>query len=579
MKSTSSTLSLIKEIIYEEENLESFFILDTILSEFIPFFNEINTSIQDKKIVRLFDDLISFVSNTKNSKKKMNNCDFTENNIKYEEKEFLYKTYVSSSDKTDSNNSKIFCEDSLKLSNLTTHVLRGFLILLKEEISKTQNSINTAISGNILLEKLKSIKKLVVNENKLFDYKLLFIFLNFVVLKYCLNLEEVIFEGIFYSRIDQIEIMLKNGVYLQFIHKNQKLKNFVLTNKLEFLNENVAFKHIYEYCYKNNIYDIDPDSIDFKRINIFTVLASRDNIESLDISKITIDKNSSITGLIDIIKKNLKLRNFSIDKFVSIPQVFKKEFYVCLKNLKNLISVKIIIFSSDKTDLDMMNIGKYNHSIKKISFKFLKFTSENFSDENTSEKKSFDFSQTKLEKVSLRFDNKSIFSILTFFPSNIVELSLGYINKTFLEQFVNIPLKYVNSLRSLKFSFYENDDHEESYKLILQIIENLKLVKSLIFENFYLNYKNICDEDIKNIISGHSNLRKLIISTPLPFHIQYIEGLYYYDYAKYLTGSILFSFKNHNILHKIYTKKNILDNILQFQRIKKEKLIVVSYKI
>jgi hypothetical protein len=579
MKSNTSTLSLIKEIIYEDENLETFHILETILAEFIPFFNEINSSTHDKKVLRLANDLIYFVSNTKNSKKKKNTCDFTDNNFKYEEREFLYKTYVSSSDKNESNNIKIFCEDCLRISNLTTHVLRGFLILLKEEIGKV--SVNTTIPGKeiILLDKLKTIKKLVINENKLFDYKLLFIFLNFVVLKFCSNLEEIIFEGIFYSRIDQIDIMLKNGVYLHFINKNLKIKNFVLTNKLEFLNENVAFKHLYEYCYKNNINDIDADTIDFKRINIFTVLASRTNIESFEISKTTIDKNSSISCLIDIVKKNIKIKNFSIDKFVSIPETYKKELYGSLKNLEMLKSVKIIILSSDKEDLELSNIGKYNHSVRKIGFKFFKLNSEYTTNEDILQKKYFNFSQTKLERISLRFDKMFTLSYHTFFPSNLIELSLGYIDQTFLEQFVNIPSKYIISLRSLKFCFFENDDHEQSYRLILKLVENLKLVKFFIFENFYLNYKNICDEDIKKLVSENSNLRKLVISTPLPFHIQYIEGLYYFDYPKYLTGSILFSLKLNKTFNKIYPKKNIVDNILQFQRIKKEKLVVVSYKI
>ena len=73
MKSNTSTLSLIKEIIYEDENLETFHILETILAEFIPFFNEINSSTHDKKVLRLANDLIYFVSNTKNSKKKNKN--------------------------------------------------------------------------------------------------------------------------------------------------------------------------------------------------------------------------------------------------------------------------------------------------------------------------------------------------------------------------------------------------------------------------------------------------------------------------------------------------------------------------
>ena len=223
-------------------SVENIFILETILESFIPLFIEINNNFEEKdnnKNLRIIQDLILFISNLnnplncKNKKKKiMYNVD---NNIKYEEKEFLYKTYISSSDRTDGS-FKFFCDDTLKINVITSQMVRGLLILIKEELS----SCNFSPTQNILIDKLKNVKKIIINENKAFDYNLLFILLNFIILKFCTNLQKINFEGIFYSRIDQVEIMIKNGIYLYFIFKSKRISKFYITNKLEFINENVA---------------------------------------------------------------------------------------------------------------------------------------------------------------------------------------------------------------------------------------------------------------------------------------------------------------------------------------------------
>ena len=120
---------------------------------------------------------------------------------------------------------------------------------------------------------------------------------------------------------------------------------------------------------------------------------------------------------------------------------------------------------------------------------------------------------------------------------------------------------------------------EKSYKYVIKIIQSLKLIQNFVFENFYLNYKNIYDDEIKSIAIENTNLRKLVISTPLPFHIQYIEGLNYYEFPKFTAYAILFCIKNNRILKNLYLKKRIILNIFEFQRIKKDKLVVIAYKI
>jgi hypothetical protein len=579
--------------IHSDENI---FILETILESFIPLFREINNNFEEKdnnKNLRIIQDLILFISNVnnhlncKNKKKKiMYNVD---SNIKYEEKEFLYKTYISSSDRNDGS-FKFFCDDTLKINIITSQMVRGLLILIKEELSNTTNTTNTSNSGsgqNILLEKLKNVKKIIINENKAFDFKLLFILLNFIILKFCTNLQKINFEGIFYSRIDQVEIMIKNGIYLYFIYKSKKFSKYYITNKIEFLNENVAFKHLHEYCYKNNVTDVNVDSIEFNRINIFTILMTKNNIKSLRIHKISIDKNSMINSLIEIIKNNKNLQVLKIDRFISIPDSYRKNLLNQLNNLITMEKLKINIMSSTNSDLLFLNLPKNIFTVKNFSLSLSRINVE-INDNNGPENNFniFNFHKTNLMSLSLKFDKFSLNflnekSLCNMLPKNLREISIGLIDHIFLEKFIQLSPEYMLNLKSIKFSFLPitDEQYENSYKNILTLLEVCKSVQNFKFNNLAMKYKHICDDEIRNILKENKSLRKLIIRSDLPFHVQYIEGLYYYDYPKFLITPFLFCIKNNQELKKIYNKKIILSNLLDFHRIKKEKVIVVSYKI
>ena len=597
------------------------YILETILEQFIPFFSRINTcnfndinSESSLKFFELIHDLIKFTTNREKLsplKTKIYKNIFQkdkEENFALEAKEFLYKTYISSSD-TKNDTFKFSNEDTLKLNKLSKETIRGLLILIKEEIEITLNNnftfqnknFNNTTTGNLrihnqkifpnsknflkfknnenhhfqnnqifpnssfqkgaqkfpattLLQKLFYVKKIIISESKMFDFKLLFILLNFILLNFCLNLEEIEFQGTLFSKLDQIDVMLKNGVFLYFIYKCEKLSKFKLNNKVEFLNENIAFKLLYDFCNNKNILDINPEKVEFNKINIFSILPLKQNVHKLNFNKICVDKISAINSILAIASKNTYLQEITIDKFISIPHIYRVDLIRIFSNLKDLNKFRINILSSSKEDLSFFNVPRLNPSIKKF---YLKLSQLNIEDKDImssmqdgSNMNYFDLihlKNTNLEKISLKFEKINLAETHTCFkflkniyPKNTInslkELSLGMIDSLFFENFVKIAPGAISKLSKLKLSFLFTyiENYECSYKNILILIENCKNIKKFEFLNFILKYKHVCDEELKKVIEKNSYMRELTIQSDLPFLTQYLGGFYFYVFPKFL---------------------------------------------
>ena len=106
------------------------------------------------------------------------------------------------------------------------------------------------------------------------------------------------------------------------------------------------------------------------------------------------------------------------------------------------------------------------------------------------------------------------------------------------------------------------------------------MIKNLILKNYYIKYKLIVDDELKNSIDQNINLRKLLIFYygNNNFVTLKNKNLFYYEIPSYLIIQLLFIFKKHSSLKKLYNKKFILQNIFNFFRIKKEKEIKICYK-
>ena len=558
--------------------LEDIFILERILENFIPFFYVFNCYSKDKNLImKTVQDIILFIGNYNNKSKKKKGC-FNVGNLKSEEKEFLYKTYLSSShselNTSTSNSFKIVNDDTLQINSLSDQIIRSLLIIIKEELS---NNNSTFKHNNILITKLSKIRMIVLNESKPFDYIILSIFLMFIVKNFCLNLEEIVFEGTFYGKVEQIEVMLKNGVLLHFIMNSEKLERFSFINKIEFINENIAYKILNDFCIKEKVSDINLEKIIINKINIFNVLIIKTNIKSLKLKKISIDKNSFISSILDILENNYHLRELEIDKFVSMTESLRDRFLSLLKK-RNLRKVKISIMSSTNEDLPFLFIPKYNLSVEKFSLKLGRCINENFHNSEV-----FHFEKTNLRSLSLKLErlvlDKNLLKRL--FNPKLRNIALSHIDFKSFDELTDYAITNRLKLCKLHIIFipFNEENYDLAYGNIVKLLEECKFIKEFLFENFNVKYKNIFDAKIKTILTDNYNLRKLIISSHMPFHIEKFEGFYYTDYPKYKLYSMLYAFKKCKKLNQIAMKKTIISNVFSFYTIRKEKDIQIAYKV
>jgi len=527
-----------------------------------------------QNLQQIFQELILYTNYPNKGKKckKGISSEF----LKLEEKEFLYNTYLSSSHSEQVTNQsiKILYDNTFQIFSLNPQLIRSLLILIKEELSSF-----TKESEKILLNKLSKVRKIIIYENKAFDYNLLAILLLFIIKNFCANIDEIVFEGTFCNRIDQIDVMLKNGIYLHFVYKLRKINRISLVNRVEFINENIAFKILYDYCSKMNITDIQPDKIMINQINIFNILRLKNNIKALTIKKVTLDKTICIETILDIILNNKYLNQLLIEKYMSIPENYRNLIITNLIQHKFIKFIKIDIISSKLEDLEFLSIPKENLNLQRFQLKLRRLTLENSTVTNK-EMQYFNFSNTNLIKLSLFFDKIMFFDIKSNLNKNLKELSLGQLNSDTFRSFAKSIVNSNIRLNKLKISFSPilDEQYEDVYQNSMYLLENCNYPEYK-FVNFLLKYKNICSDDLKAVISENNVMKKLTFTGSFPFHIHYFEGLYYNEIPKKQAYLILFIVRNNKIMNKLKKKKPILNKILDFFRVKKEKFIRIAYKI
>ena len=570
------------EITYNED----IYLLETILSHFIPFFELITKCSAEnsfQNLQQIFDELILYTNypnkGSKSSKKNLKrnftnsiNSDF----LKLEEKEFLYKTYLSSShsEQVPNQSIKILYDNTIQIFSVNSQLIRSLLILIKEELSELGDC------EKILLNKLSKVRKIVIYESKTSDSNLLAILLLFIIKNFCANIDEIIFEGTFCNRIDQIDVMIKNGIYLHFMYILRKISKISLVSRIEFINENIAFKILYDYCSKMKITEIQPDQIMINQISIFNIIRLKNNIKALTINKVNLDKTICIETIIDIIQNNKFLNQLLIDKYMSIPDVFRNKMVNSLIRHKYIKFIKIDIISSNLEDLDFLQIPKENQNLQRFQLKLRRLSLENSNLSNKNTQLLLDLTNTNLIKLSLFFERIVIFDIRSLINKNLKELSLGQMNSETFKAFSKSIVDENVRLNKLKISFLpiSDEQYEEVYSDALYLLESCNYPEYK-FVNFLLKYKNICSDELKSIVTENKILKKLTFAGSYPYRIHYFEGLYYNEIPKKYIYLLLNIVRNNKCMTKIKKKKPILNKILDFFKVKKEKFIRIAYKV
>jgi hypothetical protein len=258
-----------------------------------------------------------------------------------------------------------------------------------------------------------------------------------------------------------------------------------------------------------------------------------------------------------------------------VPDNFRNKLIDIFANLKLLEKLKINIVSSSLNDLTFFRLPNANIAIKTFSLKLSRISiqAENFDN--------LDFRKSQIENLSLRLEKLNINMMKSILPLKLKQLSIGMIDHIFFDELTVLASDFISKLNNLKLSFIPiyDENYESAFKNILTLLEVCKNVKLIHLENFVLKYKHIIDSELKNVIANNAKLRKLVILSQTPFYVQYINGFYFFEYPKFLVESILYVFKTNKTFSKLYLKRPILEKIFDFQRVKKEKEVCISYKI
>lgn len=556
---------------------EDILLIETILSSFIPFYNQVISAKMNNQEERVesLNNIIVMIDGMNITKKKKKAFYKTNLTIKKEEKEFLYKLYFSSSD-TNQNTMKLISEDTLKITVLSLQIIRSILILLRDEICSSNQGK--------MISKLKQVKTIIISETKNFSFKVLFLTFEFLLIHFCKNVNEIIIDKIASSRPDQIDGIIKKGIYLHYIVRAKNIVKITSINKIEFLNKNVIFNILYEYISKNEIKEISPEQIEINKINLIDVMLYQQNLEKIQLKRITIDKIKMIEQIICVIRNNRSLKEICIDKFISIPENYAKEFYQELEKLSlgNLFKLKLCIASSSVNDLSFLNLLQGNSSIQKMILKLQRVIIEEETLARCLQKIQNNKNIKKLsfiaEKINLRKTNSLLFSII---PIHLKQLTLGLVDHIILESIKKTIDKacFLPKLDELKLIFVpiNEENYDESYKDLISIIANGRMIKKIVCLNYLLKYRSILDEEIKKALLHNTVLKTLLIQSDKYYKTQTISGVYFYELPMFLIFPLLFAFKKNKILCKLYYKKNIMNQIFQFFRIKKEKNITLSF--
>ena len=556
---------------------EDILLIETILSSFIPFYNQVISAKMNNQEERVesLNNIIVMIDGMNITKKKKKAFYKTNLTIKKEEKEFLYKLYFSSSD-TNQNTMKLISEDTLKITVLSLQIIRSILILLRDEICSSNQGK--------MISKLKQVKTIIISETKNFSFKVLFLTFEFLLIHFCKNVNEIIIDKIASSRPDQIDGIIKKGIYLHYIVRAKNIVKITSINKIEFLNKNVIFNILYEYISKNEIKEISPEQIEINKINLIDVMLYQQNLEKIQLKRITIDKIKMIEQIICVIRNNRSLKEICIDKFISIPENYAKEFYQELEKLSlgNLFKLKLCIASSSVNDLSFLNLLQGNSSIQKMILKLQRVIIEEETLARCLQKIQNNKNIKKLsfiaEKINLKKTNSLLFSII---PIHLKQLTLGLVDHIILESIKKTIDKacFLPKLDELKLIFVpiNEENYDESYKDLISIIANGRMIKKIVCLNYLLKYRSILDEEIKKALLHNTVLKTLLIQSDKYYKTQTISGVYFYELPMFLIFPLLFAFKKNKILCKLYYKKNIMNQIFQFFRIKKEKNITLSF--
>ena len=556
---------------------EDILLIETILSSFIPFYNQVISAKMNNQEERVesLNNIIVMIDGMNITKKKKKAFCKTNLTIKKEEKEFLYKLYFSSSD-TNQNTMKLISEDTLKITVLSLQIIRSILILIRDEICSSNQGK--------MISKLKQVKTIIISETKNFSFKVLFLTFEFLLIHFCKNVNEIIIDKIASSRPDQIDGIIKKGIYLHYIVRAKNIVKITSINKIEFLNKNVFFNILYEYISKNEIKEISPEQIEINKINLIDVMLYQQNLEKIQLKRITIDKIKMIEQIICVIRNNRSLKEICIDKFISIPENYAKEFYQELEKLSlgNLFKLKLCIASSSVNDLSFLNLLQGNSSIQKMILKLQRVIIEEETLARCLQKIQNNKNIKKLsfiaEKINLKKTNSLLFSII---PIHLKQLTLGLVDHIILESIKKTIDKacFLPKLDELKLIFVpiNEENYDESYKDLISIIANGRMIKKIVCLNYLLKYRSILDEEIKKALLHNTVLKTLLIQSDKYYKTQTISGVYFYELPIFLIFPLLFAFKKNKILCKLYYKKNIMNQIFQFFRIKKEKNITLSF--
>ena len=556
---------------------EDILLIETILSSFIPFYNQVISAKMNNQEERVesLNNIIVMIDGMNITKKKKKAFCKTNLTIKKEEKEFLYKLYFSSSD-TNQNTMKLISEDTLKITVLSLQIIRSILILIRDEICSSNQGK--------MISKLKQVKTIIISETKNFSFKVLFLTFEFLLIHFCKNVNEIIIDKIASSRPDQIDGIIKKGIYLHYIVRAKNIVKITSINKIEFLNKNVIFNILYEYISKNEIKEISPEQIEINKINLIDVMLYQQNLEKIQLKRITIDKIKMIEQIICVIRNNRSLKEICIDKFISIPENYAKEFYQELEKLSlgNLFKLKLCIASSSVNDLSFLNLLQGNSSIQKMILKLQRVIIEEETLARCLQKIQNNKNIKKLsfiaEKINLKKTNSLLFSII---PIHLKQLTLGLVDHIILESIKKTIDKacFLPKLDELKLIFVpiNEENYDESYKDLISIIANGRMIKKIVCLNYLLKYRSILDEEIKKALLHNTVLKTLLIQSDKYYKTQTISGVYFYELPIFLIFPLLFAFKKNKILCKLYYKKNIMNQIFQFFRIKKEKNITLSF--
>lgn len=512
-------------------------------------------------------NIINTDNTTNNAVISNNNNNFNNNNMnnikksKYEDQ----KQYKQIS------KHKLIQQESMKISKLSIEMIKGLLILIlqdllmiKEQI-KISNTSYPTYKNLKILNRFRNVKKIIFSEHKIYDYKLLHYLLHYIISIFCRNIEEVVFEGNLASRIDQVDIMLKNGVILYFL-SIVEFNKFSTNNKIEFINENIHSKMFYEFLLNIN----NGNTKGYKKH-----ISNNKKTMKSGISELNNNENG--------VNKNIYNNNANTNNINSKNNNGNENSNKYNKNINDMINTKNnIIYKNNNYQDNNNNNNNYTDFLNNIdNININKVLIININLFNVLEIKR-DISSINIRNITQ--DKSSILeSTLMFLQNNpnLTELTIDrftVIPSIYKEKFFTLLEETLINLNRLKIVIL-NSDYLDIFKLLNLQFSHKKLLKiSLKFPRLVLNFKHIYDELKGKVDINKSNLNKFYLyceklvldSEDIKNQSENIisintEKIYYSNYLKIknfacyntINSNINFSNKILNILFNLNTMTEI----------------------